>query len=201
MKFTETDAQTAAAALGLDFKAAGFSPQDLADGMNEESKHHGPSCKMTNITDDDPVLTAKIALAHLNESALYYAPKIGVESWAASLRKGVKKKSVKTEYKTIAFKAEEGDGGSGIFSGYAAVFGNIDSYGDIIEPGAFTKTIAEGTDRVKILALHNDYMLPVGKPIEIKEDGTGLYIKAQISDTTLGKEIKLLLRDGVLNEM
>mgnify|MGYP002239835741 CR=1 FL=1 len=36
------------------------------------------------------------------------------------------------------------------FSGYAAVFwGNVDSGGDIIEPGAFTKTIAEGWERVK----------------------------------------------------
>ncbi len=104
------------------------------------------------------------------------------------------------ERKTITFTGgyeEE----SGIFSGYAAVCGNLDEGGDIIEPGAFQKTIAEGWQRVKILALHNDEWLPIGKPLELREDGNVLYIKAKISDTSLGKDIKILLKDGVLNEL
>lgn len=95
-----------------------------------------------------------------------------------------------------AFNEEEG-----IFSGYASVFSNVDSGGDIVEPGAFTKTLAEGWDRVKILALHNDSWLPIGRPIELREDANGLYISARISDTAMGKDIKVLLKDGVLNEL
>lgn len=104
------------------------------------------------------------------------------------------------EYKAFKFELEETDE-SGEFSGYAAVFGNKDSGDDVIEKGAFSKTIREDFDRIKILALHNDCWLPVGKPIELREDEKGLYIRGKISDTSMGRDIKTLLRDGVLNEM
>lgn len=107
----------------------------------------------------------------------------------------------KTEYKKIAFKADEYDEGTGIFSGYAAVFSNVDTGGDIVEPGAFTKALEEGIERVKILSGHADWMLPIGKPLELREDKVGLYIKAQISDTTMGRDIKQLLKDNVLSEL
>ena len=77
------------------------------------------------------------------------------------------------EYKAFKFELESSDE-SGEFSGYAAVFGNRDSGDDIIEKGAFSKTIREDFDRIKILALHNDCWLPVGKPLELREDGKGL---------------------------
>lgn len=104
------------------------------------------------------------------------------------------------EYKAFKFELENTDE-SGEFSGYAAVFGNRDSGDDIIEKGAFSKTIREDFDRIKILALHNDCWLPVGKPIELREDEKGLYIRGKISDTAMGRDIKTLLKDGVLNEM
>ena len=103
--------------------------------------------------------------------------------------------------KSIQFKMDDYDEEQGIFSGYGAVFGNIDNGGDIIEPGAFTKALAAGWERVKILALHNDCWLPIGKPLELREDENGLFLKAKISDTSMGKDIKVLLRDGVLNEL
>lgn len=103
--------------------------------------------------------------------------------------------------KNIQFKMDDYNEELGEFSGYGAVFENIDSGGDIIEPGAFTKALAEGWERVKILALHNDCWLPIGKPIELREDENGLFLKAKISDTTMGRDIKVLLKDGVLNEL
>ena len=104
------------------------------------------------------------------------------------------------EHKSFRFELEStGDGGE--FSGYAAVFGNVDSGNDIIEKGAFSKTIREDFDRIKILALHNDCWLPVGKPIELREDDKGLYIRGKISDTTMGRDVQTLLRDGVLTEL
>ena len=103
--------------------------------------------------------------------------------------------------KTIQFKTETFDEEEGIFSGYGAVFGNVDSGGDIIEHGAFTKTLAKGWERVKILALHNDSILPIGRPLELREDEHGLYLKAKISDTSTGRDVRTLIRDGVLNEL
>lgn len=107
----------------------------------------------------------------------------------------------KREFKRIRFKTNDFNEEEGIFSGYGAVFGNIDSGGDIIEPGAFTKTLAEGWERVKILALHNDFWLPIGRPLELREDVNGLFLSAKVSDTSMGKDIKVLLKDGVLNEL
>lgn len=104
------------------------------------------------------------------------------------------------EYKSFKFELESSDE-NGEFSGYAAVFGNMDSGGDVIEKGAFSRTIREDFDRIKILALHNDCWLPVGKPIELREDEKGLFIRGKISDTSLGRDVQTLLKDGVLNEL
>ena len=105
------------------------------------------------------------------------------------------------EYKSFVFQLEDANEESGEFSGYAAVFGNVDSGRDVIERGAFSKTIREDFDRIKILSQHNDCDLPIGKPLELREDEKGLYIRGKISDTQRGRDIKTLLKDGVLNEL
>lgn len=112
----------------------------------------------------------------------------------------VKNKSPAQEQKSVKFELESSDE-EGVFTGYAAVFGNRDSGDDIIERGAFAKTLVDDYDRIKILALHNNSLLPVGKPIELREDEKGLFIRGKISDTSMGKDIKTLLKDGVLTEM
>lgn len=104
------------------------------------------------------------------------------------------------EYKSFKFKLESADE-SGEFSGYAAVFGNKDSGGDIIEKGAFSKTIREDFGRIKILSQHTDCELPIGKPLELREDDKGLFIRGKISDTAKGRDIQTLMKDGVLNEL
>lgn len=55
--------------------------------------------------------------------------------------------------------------------GIAAVFGNVDSWGDRIIYGAFAKTIAEGRDRVKHLWNHSFSEVPIAKIVELKEIG------------------------------
>lgn len=104
------------------------------------------------------------------------------------------------EYKSFKFELESADE-SGEFSGYAAVFGNKDSGGDIIEKGAFSKTIREDFGRIKILSQHTDCELPIGKPLELREDDKGLFIRGKISDTAKGRDIQTLMKDGVLNEL
>ena len=105
------------------------------------------------------------------------------------------------EYKSASFVLESADESTGEFSGYAAVFGNVDDGGDVIEKGAFAKTIVEDFNRIKILALHNNCWLPVGRPIELREDDRGLFIRGKISNTSLGRDIRTLLKDGVLGEL
>ena len=104
------------------------------------------------------------------------------------------------EHKAFKFELESTDD-SGEFSGYAAVFGNVDSGGDVIEKGAFAKSIAENFDRIKILSQHDGCELPIGKPLELREDAKGLFIRGKISDTQKGRDIRTLLKDGVLTEL
>lgn len=93
------------------------------------------------------------------------------------------------------------------FAGHASIFGVPDdgTPPDVILPGAFRQSIADwgpsGSNRIKILALHRGDWLPIGKPVELREDDRGLYVRAQISQTTLGRDVLTLLRDGVLSEL
>lgn len=201
MEYTAQQAAEAARNIGVDLEGEKIRPEALAAGMAVEAARHGTKDAATNIVAEDPVIAAKLALANLRVSPNYYSPKAGVTAWEKSLARGAKQQGRKTEYKTLLFNVDDYDEEQGIFSGYGSVFGNVDDGGDIVEPGAFTKTIAEGFERVKILALHNDSLLPIGRPLEVREDSKGLYIKAKISDTAMGRDIKVLLKDGVLNEL
>lgn len=106
------------------------------------------------------------------------------------------------ERKTINFEVKAIDEETGIFEGYAATFSKKpDSYGDIIDPGAFKKTLAESGKRVKILWQHS-IMEPIGKPAEMTEDEKGLHIKAKLSlGVQRAREVMSLMKDGVITEM
>lgn len=41
----------------------------------------------------------------------------------------------------------------------------------------------------------------LGKPLELREDEKGLFIRGKISDTQSGRDVQTLLKDGVLNEL
>lgn len=92
----------------------------------------------------------------------------------------------------------------GIITGYFSIFGNKDSDGDIIMPGAYKKTLREnGPDSAKPRILHlymHDSYKPLAKPHVLKEDKTGLYFESSISHTTLGKDVIQLYQDKVLTE-
>ena len=69
--------------LGIKFDK--FSVYDLLDGMNIESEH-GTINSLTNVTNDDLYLTAKIALAHLNEFPNYYNKNYGLKMFENFLK-------------------------------------------------------------------------------------------------------------------
>jgi hypothetical protein len=70
-RFTEDEARRVGEQIGLDWASAPFDVEEFRRGMDVELEHglHDPR---TNVTHDDPVTTAKIALAHLNEFSDYY---------------------------------------------------------------------------------------------------------------------------------
>jgi HK97 family phage prohead protease len=100
-------------------------------------------------------------------------------------------KSSKFEIKAIS---------ENMFEGYASYFNNIDSYGDVIQKGAFTKTLQDNKNRIKILWQHNTSE-PIGLPTKMIEDDNGLFVEGKISMTETGKKAMTLMRDGVITEM
>lgn len=101
-------------------------------------------------------------------------------------------KTVPTEFKITA---------KGEVEGYAAHFHNRDSYGDIIQPGAFTRTLAsDHSRRVKVLWQH-DSSEPIGKPLEMREDERGLFVKAKIAPTARGRDALVLFDAEIIDEM
>ncbi len=91
------------------------------------------------------------------------------------------------------------DDEKGIIKGYASMFNNKDSDGDIITKGAYTKTLQENSERIAFLYQHNMNQ-PIGKPLSMKEDEKGLFIEAKISDSSLGQDVKTMVSEGILKE-
>jgi hypothetical protein len=88
---------------------------------------------------------------------------------------------------------------AGVFTGYASVYGNKDSYGDIVMPGAFTKTI-QSRPVVKILYQH-DPRMPIGKG-KLEDSEVGLIVHAQLTmGVAKAQEAYALLKDRVLDEL
>ena len=93
----------------------------------------------------------------------------------------------------------DADEKAGIVKGYGSIFGNVDSDGDIIRRGAYSKTIKENGQRVKYLYQH-DMNKPLGKMVNLYEDEKGLMFEASVPKTQLGKDVIELMKAGVITE-
>jgi len=95
------------------------------------------------------------------------------------------------------------DSKQGIVTGYFSVFGNVDSDGDMIVPGAFLKTIKEngpeGKGRIAHLWQHSPTE-PIGKLQSLKEDSYGLYFESKLAETSRGTDTLKLYEAGIINE-
>jgi uncharacterized protein len=91
----------------------------------------------------------------------------------------------------------------GIVSGYFAVFGNKDLDGDVIEPGAFTKTIMErgpqGKQLIKYL-LDHDKNKVVAKIMNLYEDEKGLRYEAKIGSHAAGQDFQKMIESELINQ-
>lgn len=76
------------------------------------------------------------------------------------------------------------DADSRVFTGYASTFGNVDSYGDTILPGAYKSVIAGDTMPVMFYG-HDWSSIPIGKWLSMQEDEKGLLVTGQLTAGTL----------------
>jgi len=125
------------------------------------------------------------------------------------------------QFKKFDFYIKElGEGSDeGEFEGIISVFGNMDDGYDIVEPGSFLETISDpfNLKRIKGLWQHDSSQPPIGQTINIKEisrndlpphvisqapDASGgLWLHGKILPTTLGNDVLIGMRAGVVNEM
>lgn len=68
-RFSAEEAKLIGESLGIDWSQ--FDVEQYRMGLDVELEH-GLIDPHTNVTNDDPIITGKIALAHLNEFADYY---------------------------------------------------------------------------------------------------------------------------------
>jgi HK97 family phage prohead protease len=107
------------------------------------------------------------------------------------------------QFKTLGMAQAEikfaGDSPS--FTGYASKFGGVDSYGDTILPGAYTKALAETGGVVKMYANHGWLRgeLPIGL-IHVSQDDAGLKVDGAefTKGMRLADETALAVRHGTM---
>jgi uncharacterized protein len=108
-----------------------------------------------------------------------------------------------TELKKLVFESEiKAENNKGIFTGYGSIFGNEDQGNDIMQKGAFTKSLMNRpVSKVKMLYQHKTDE-PIGVFTEIYEDSKGLFVKGQLAmGTQRGREAYELLKMGALDGM
>lgn len=111
------------------------------------------------------------------------------------------------EYKSVTVSdstVTDIDEVKGRITGYFSIFGNVDSDGDMIMPGAYKKSLAEGgMRRFKHLYQHDTWKPLSGTKngnLIVKEDTKGLHFDSTISQTSWGRDTIKLYADGVVDE-
>lgn len=109
----------------------------------------------------------------------------------------------------LEVKFASGDAPAGTFSGYGAVFGNVDSYGDVIQKGAFRDTLREAkkSGRMPKMLLQHGLgfatmdEIPVGVWTGMEEDETGLKVEGQLFalNTERGQYIYEGMKSGAID--
>jgi HK97 family phage prohead protease len=87
----------------------------------------------------------------------------------------------------------------GTFTGMGSVFGVVDSYGDIVVKGAFTKTLEEQKGKIRCLWQH-DQTQPIGVFTSLIETDEGLQVEGKLTlGSTGGANAYALMQDGAVD--
>jgi len=126
------------------------------------------------------------------------------KEWAKIQGKGAEKMMMKKNLvlDDVGLKFAKND--TGAFSGYASVFGGVDSYRDTIMPGAYKSVIDRikaGSARMpKMFINHKSYELPVGKWLSMEEDDKGLFMFGELTPgMDEAKTVKAAMQHGTID--
>jgi HK97 family phage prohead protease len=106
--------------------------------------------------------------------------------------------------RTFAFETKEVKD-TGEFTGYASVFDVLDTYRDVVKPGAFAATLAnwKAKDKLPPILWQHDSRIPLGPHLEMAEDGHGLFVRGKllVNEIEKAREAHALLKNGVISGM
>ena len=118
--------------------------------------------------------------------------------------KGSDQKELQIKYGDARIEVKEqqaqGEGVALQLKAYVLAFGNIDSWGDIILPGACDKFLASETADRMALCWQHDRATVIGKITDKGVDDYGMWIEAEILPTTAGNDAAILIRTGAVKE-
>ena len=83
---------------------------------------------------------------------------------------------------------------------YALAFGNVDSWGDIIAPGAVDSFLKSEDFSRMALCYQHDTREVIGVITDAGVDEKGMWIEADVLPTTTGKDVQTLIRAGAIKE-
>lgn len=90
------------------------------------------------------------------------------------------------------------EGENGTFSGYASVFGGVDSYGDTIIKGAFEYSL-RNNGKPKMFFNH-EWRMPIGKYTRVKEDDKGLFVEGELTPgMAMAEDVRAAMKHGTLD--
>ncbi len=109
----------------------------------------------------------------------------------------------------LELKADDSDDfPSGGIIGHANVFNNIDRQGDVVRPGAFTRTVKAFNDaKIKNMPLIDNHRMfsgtsaVVGRVISLEEDSKGLAFRAMFSSVPEAQVVRTKIKEGILNSL
>lgn len=108
----------------------------------------------------------------------------------------MKHKTLPLSLTGVKFDSPEGR----TFSGYASVFGGIDSYGDRIAPGAYKNTLENRERSIKMR--WNHFGPVIGKWKTIMEDEKGLYVEGELTPNhSVASDVAASLQHGAIDGM
>lgn len=99
------------------------------------------------------------------------------------------------------------DAQPGSFTGYASVFGNKDSYGDVIIPGAFTESLKDYGAQGEGIACYWSHQMDdpskcIGWTTKAVEDDHGLLVEVKLDlENPVAAQVHRLIKAGVVNQM
>ena len=132
----------------------------------------------------------------------------GIEQYYAGeeSEKGGRQVQTKSVSATVKAASADADTAQGVVSMLVSVFGNVDSYGDMVMPGAFSKTLSEWAakgDPIPFVWSHQwgDPFAILGEVTKAAETEDGLEVEAKIDlETELGKQVYGLLKKRLVTQ-